>query len=95
MDPGWNRPLRRWHPRASQEVKRLREFSPPAPPSAPGVGQLGYRISNLVVRSLIQTFSSALFGMIKEEIEDREEPVDYYDATQEGIQRAEKYYKIK
>jgi hypothetical protein len=33
--------------------------------------------------------------MIKEEIEDREEPVDYYDATQEGIQRAEKYYKIK
>jgi len=33
--------------------------------------------------------------MIKEEIEDREEPVDYYDAIQEGVQRAEKYYKIK
>jgi hypothetical protein len=61
----------------------------------PGSGPTRYRISNLDVRSLIQTFSSALFGMIKEEIEDREGPVDYYDAIQEGIQRAEKYYKIK
>jgi hypothetical protein len=60
-----------------------------------GSGPTRYRISNLVVPSLIQTFSSALFGMIKEEIEDTEEPVDYYDAIQEGIQRAEKYYKIK
>lgn len=41
-----------------------------------------------------EEYSIGLLGMIREEIEDRDDPIDYMDAVEEGIKKAEKYYKV-